>query len=61
MLSGDETRDVESLTLDTVKSGIRFQKSVAEAWIKVLILIYFISEHSGQGVDQSIQSYSFFD
>lgn len=34
-LSGDETRGVESLTLDAVKSGIRFQKSVAEAWIKV--------------------------
>ncbi|XP_078340386.1 Fanconi anemia group D2 protein-like [Crassostrea virginica] len=44
-LSGDETRDVESLTLDAVKSGIRFQKSVAEAWIKAIDSVKQPSDH----------------
>lgn len=44
-LSGDETRGVESLTLDAVKSGIRFQKSVAEAWIKAVDSVKQPSDH----------------
>jgi hypothetical protein len=30
-----DNRSVEALTLDAIKSSIRFQKSVADAWIKV--------------------------
>ena len=30
-----KTKDGELLTLDAVRSGIRFQRSVAEGWIKV--------------------------
>ena len=30
-----ETKDGELLTLDAIRSGIRFQRSVAEGWIKV--------------------------
>ncbi|XP_061195193.1 Fanconi anemia group D2 protein-like [Saccostrea echinata] len=44
-LSGDETRGVESLTLDAIKSGIRFQKSVAEAWIKAIDSVKQPSDH----------------
>ncbi|XP_062618450.1 Fanconi anemia group D2 protein-like, partial [Saccostrea cucullata] len=44
-LSGDETRGVESLTLDAIKSGIRFQKSVAEAWIKAIDSVKQTSDH----------------
>ena len=31
----NKTKDGELLTLDAVRSGIRFQRSVAEGWIKV--------------------------
>ena len=31
-----KTKDGELLTLDAIRSGIRFQRSVAEGWIKVL-------------------------
>ena len=34
-------RGSEALTLDAIRSGIRFQKCIAEAWIKVPI--YFLS------------------
>ncbi|XP_055999179.1 Fanconi anemia group D2 protein-like isoform X3 [Ostrea edulis] len=44
-LSGDETRGVESLTLDAIKSGIRFQKSVAEAWIKAIDAVKQPADH----------------
>ena len=30
-----KTKDGELLTLDAIRSGIRFQRSVAEGWIKV--------------------------
>ena len=30
-----KTKDGELLTLDVIRSGIRFQRSVAEGWIKV--------------------------
>ncbi|XP_064631858.1 Fanconi anemia group D2 protein-like [Lineus longissimus] len=33
---GKENRSIEALTLDAIKSSIRFQKSVADAWIKVI-------------------------
>ena len=31
----NKTKDGELLTLDAIRSGIRFQRSVAEGWIKV--------------------------
>ena len=33
-----DQRDTEALILDTIKSAVRFQKNVGDAWIKVCIL-----------------------
>lgn len=33
--SSNTDKDGELLTLDAIRSGIRFQKSVAEGWLKV--------------------------
>lgn len=33
-----KTKDGEMFTLDAIRSGIRFQRSVAEGWIKVRVL-----------------------
>lgn len=35
-------KDGELLTLDAIRSGIRFQKSVAEGWLKVINTRYFL-------------------
>ena len=33
------SRDTESLILDTIKSAVRFQKNVGDAWIKVCSIL----------------------
>ena len=35
----DEMRDLKTLIVDALKSGVRFQKCVAEAWLKVNLVI----------------------
>ena len=46
-------RDTEALILDTIKSAVRFQKNIGDAWIKVVffraldllkVLIYINNE-----------------
>ena len=39
-LSIRSASDGELFTLETIRSGIRFQRSVAEGWIKVSVFYY---------------------
>ncbi|XP_041347848.1 LOW QUALITY PROTEIN: Fanconi anemia group D2 protein-like [Gigantopelta aegis] len=41
----DVTKDNEALTLDAIKAGIRFQKSIAEAWIKAIDSLKSPADH----------------
>ncbi|KAJ8301396.1 hypothetical protein KUTeg_020383 [Tegillarca granosa] len=49
---GESSRDSESLTLDAVKSGIRFQKCVAEAWIKKPVESLFRNKIRSGGITE---------
>ena len=51
------SRDTEALILDTVKSAVRFQKNVGDAWIKVCKLNVYLIPHSVRDKIQVMVTY----
>ena len=53
------SRDTEALILDTVKSAVRFQKNVGDAWIKVCVNKMSIKNHTQWGIKYRSWSWSY--